>query len=177
MLRLLTVLFSFFLGRYKANMQGSALPIVDMVMQQGRKIALLLCSALICSLFLVGGFFISLVEGSFAYEAEGVIYPTTLFISGLVLLFGSIGAMVFIFSRKNWSAVQMSMVSTPETKKAHPIEDAVLMLIHDFIKERESQRKVREERASYTAAPRASEYSTTSRGPQEDTVGHEPLYN
>lgn len=167
MLRLLTVLFSFFLGRYKANVNGSALPIIDMVMQQGRKIALLLCSALICSLFMVGGFFISLVEGSFAYEAEGVLYPTTLFVSGLILLFGSIGALTFIFSRKNWGAVNAPMMSVPEAKKAHPIEDAVLMLIHDFIKERESNRQMRTQTAAHTS----------SRGSQEDAAGQEPLYN
>ena len=168
MLRLLTILFSFFLGRYKASMQGSALPIVDMVMQQGRKITLLLCSSFICSLFLVGGFFIALVEGSFAYQAEGVLYPTPLFIAGVMLLFGSIGALAYIFSRQNWNTMTSASASISEPKKSHPIEDAVLMLIQDFIKERESQRKVREERASHAAAPRA---------PQGDHAGHEPLYN
>ena len=176
MVRLLTVLFSFFIGRYNAVAKGSATPIIELAMNQGRKVALLLCSALICSLLMVGGFFISLVEGSFAYEAEGVLYPTTLFISGLVLLFGSIGAMFFIFSRRNWSMIDAPRVSEEPKKAHHPIEDAVLMLVHDFIKERESNRQARAERASYSASSERPRYET-SRGSQQDDISHEPLYN
>ena len=167
MIRLLTVILSFFVGRYNAVARGSAMPIMELAMSQGRKIAFLLCSALICSLLMVGGFFVALVEGSFAYEAEGVLYPTTLFISGLVLLFGSIGAMAFIFSKRNWGIIDTPTFASEPKKTSHPIEDAVLMLINDFIKERESTRQARAERAaSYTATPRAGEYDSPPRAPQ-----------
>lgn len=181
MLRLLTLAATFFFGRYKAAAASAAgvslMPIVELVMNQGRKVALLVCSALIFSLLMVGGFFITLIEGSFAYEAEGVLYPTVLFKAGLFLFLVSVGAMVFIFARKkNWSVTPVE--TQKETRSSrHPIEDAVLLLIHDFVKERESRREAREQaRAEYrtTAEPRAGEYySPRSR----DEMTPETLYN
>lgn len=180
MLRLLTLIATFFIGRYNsaASSAGgvSVMPIVELAMIQGRKVALLICSSLIFSLLMVGGFFITLIEGSFAYEAEGVLYPTTLFKAGLLLFLVSVGSMIFIFARKqNWSVTPLE--SKKEERTSHPIEDAVLMLIHDFVKERESRRQARAEyRSEYAAAhePRAGEPSPRARTTE---MNPEALYN
>jgi len=180
MLRLLTLVATFFIGRYKAAASADggsiAMPIVEMAMNQGRRVALLICSALIFSLLMVGGFFITLIEGSFAYEAEGVLYPTTLFKAGLLLFLASIGAITFIFARKqNWSVTPAE--PKREARSSHPIEDAVIMLIHDFVKERESRRHARAEfRSEYASAePRAGEYAPPrNRAPETSS---ETLYN
>lgn len=162
----LSILLSFFLGKFKFTRPPSLRDTVSFLFEEAahrsRKPAVLILSGLACILLLCGGFFMGLIDLTTQLDREGSIRASASAISGFVLVAISVGIFFWIFNRA-WPGARVTEKPKAETKESSSsLEQALTMLVMDFIKEREFKR---EERRHHQAPP------------QEEHQAPPPLYN
>jgi hypothetical protein len=145
----LSLLFSFFLGKFNVSRPPSLKDSVAFVFEEAayrsRKPAVLILGGLACVLLLCGGFFMGLIDLTTQMDREGVVRASASAVSGFVLVALALGVFFWIFTRA-WPGARHAKEKQAE-KEASPggLEQALTLLVMDFIKEREIRRAERRE--------------------------------
>ena len=145
MLKVLTYLISFFVGRYQSALKTPSLIIVDQIMLRARKLMMNSMVSLIASLLLTGGVLITLIEFTSQIDRFGVVWPSAALIGGLLLSAFSLAGLIYSF--KSASLFKSSSIITnvqAAPKQPSPLEEALGILVMDFVKERREHREQKE---------------------------------
>lgn len=145
----LSLLFSFFLGKFKTsrpsglNFKESLNLLFDEIAYRSRKPAMFTLGGLVCVTLLCGGFFMGLIDLTNQFDREGSVRATAGNITGFALAAIAIGIFTWIFKRA-WPGVK-EVAKTEEASKENPsgLEQALTLLVMDYIKEREFKREER----------------------------------
>lgn len=172
----LSLLFSFFLGKFNLSRpQGLSFKesinlLFDEIAYRSRKPAMLALGGLVCVTLLCGGFFMGLIDLTNQYDQEGAVRATAGSITGFALAAIAIGIFTWIF-KSAWPGVKA--VEKTEEAKENPsgLEQALTLLVMDFIKEREFKRE--ERRQQYPVPPHPAEHHV----PLSEKESTSPLYN
>jgi hypothetical protein len=147
-MRLLSLLASFFLGKLNhtrsVSLKETVLIIFEEVTSRSRKPVILLLSGLACILILCGGLFMSIIDLTSQFDREGSLRFTASFASGGILLTISLGVFFWIFTSA-WPETRSKIMIENEAPQAtaSALEQALSLLVIDFIKEREYKREQR----------------------------------
>jgi hypothetical protein len=162
----LSLLFSFFLGKFNVTRPPSLKESVSFVFEEAayrsRKPAVLILGGLGCILLLCGGFFMGLIDLTTQMDREGAIRATASAVSGFVLVAIALGVFFWIFTRAWPGARNMKAKKEEKEAPAGGLEQALTLLVMDFIKERELKREERREVREERRHPHAPPVSETS---------------
>lgn len=147
MLKFASLAISFFLGRYENTFKKSMLILIDQFITKSRKLFIVTTLLGIFSLLFVSGFLFSIFQITSQYDARGYVTFNSGLISGIALSLISLIALFSLFSASAWEnrLKQQLLPVQPAANSKHSetpsaFENALTMLVVDFIKERESQR-------------------------------------
>ncbi|MBC7369946.1 MAG: hypothetical protein H7326_00170 [Bdellovibrionaceae bacterium] len=174
MIKWVGLILSFVMGRFNShapqsgfNLKDTAMGIFDDITLKSRKAAGLLLGGLGCVILFCGGFFISLIDATRQYDADGAIAMTSTFTAGLVLALVGVGIFTWIFASA-WPGLKVSkqkmreeaaaLRNPPPSPQPSSIESAVTALIMDFVHEREHNRSTQ----SHSAPPPMRPHDSTS---------------
>ncbi len=148
----LSLLFSFFLGKFNVarppSLKDSVSFVFEEAVSRSRKPAVLILGGIASVLLLCGGFFMGLIDLTTQMDRDGVIRASAGAVSGFALMALALGVFFWIFTRA-WPGARN--VKAQQEEKAVPaagLEQALTLLVMDFIKERELKRE--ERRHPYT---------------------------
>lgn len=140
------------------DVKGLALEVLEEAVFRSRKTIVLLLAALCSTLFICGGIFIALVNVANQYDSIGHVYATATLWSGLGLSLLFIGVNYYIFAIA-WPGANIhhrAHASTHTRTQTEPrpseLEQAISLLVMDFI---DSRKQRREERQSTRAKKEA----------------------
>lgn len=146
----LSLLFSFFLGKFNvARSPGLSLKeginlLFDELAYRSRKPTMLALGGIVSVAILCGGFFMGLIDITTQYDRDGVVRATASSIAGFALAAIAIGTFTWIF-KSAWPGVKAAEKSKDATQEVKPpvhgLEQALTLLVLDFIKEREFKRE------------------------------------
>jgi hypothetical protein len=145
-MRWLSLLFSFFLGKFNVahtpSLKESIAFLFEEAATRSRKPAMLILGGLACVLFLCGGFFMGLIDLTTQIDRDGTARATAGAISGFVLVAMALGVFYWIFSHA-WPDIRSQKTEQPGKEHASPssFEHALTLLVMDYIKEREMRRE------------------------------------
>ena len=172
MIKILSYLFSYFAGRYNSILKPSTFMIIDQLLVRARKLVMTSSIMFISSLLFAAGVIISLIEFTSQVDRFGVVWPSATLVGGLTLSALSVAVLIFSFTSKAFdlryvrsqkSRRQESLFDSHKvegsssTRAQSPLEEALGVLIMDFVNERKQNR----ERAFQEPAARASYENST----------------
>lgn len=147
MIRVLGFIFSFIVGRYNALLKPSTLLIVDQILLKARKLMMNSMISLTSSLLLTGGILITLIEFTRQIDQFRVVWPSATLIGGFLLSILGVSALIYSFTAKTFDLRYASASNTkgqnPQGSSAHvpsPLEEALSLLVMDFVNERKQKR-------------------------------------
>ena len=145
----LSLLISFLLGKTNfsrgPSLRDSVTILFEEAGKRSRKPALMVLGGLTCVLLLCGGFFMGLIDLTTQADRNGGnIQPTASATSGFALVVIAAGIFTWIFTRA-WPGVKAEREKKAEIKEHHAstLEQALTLLVMDYIKEREMKREER----------------------------------
>lgn len=157
----LSLFFSFFLGKLNVARPPSLKHTINILFEEAayrsRKPALYALAGLTSVILLSGGFFMGLIDITTQYDRDGVVRATASSITGFSLVALSIIGFTWVFTRA-WPGVKAVKEKEEKAAREHTsgLEQALTLLVMDFIKEREFKR---EERRHQGPIPQSQEES------------------
>lgn len=147
----ISLLFSFVLGKINSahrppSLKEIALAILEEATYRSRKPIMLLLGGLTCILILCGGFFMSVLDLTSQYDREDGLHFTANVYSGVTLVAVALSMFFWIFTSA-WPGIQEAKTpkkELPPQDTTSSLEQAISLLILDFVKEREYKREHRE---------------------------------
>lgn len=149
-MRWLSLLLSFLLGKFNvARSPGLSLKeslnlLFDELAYRSRKPAMLALGGIASVAILCGGFFMGLIDITTQYDRDGVVRATASSMTGFALAAIAIATFTWIF-KSAWPGVKSAEKAedtTIEVKQSvHGLEQALTLLVMDYIKEREFKRE------------------------------------
>ncbi|MBY0415119.1 MAG: hypothetical protein K2Q18_13190 [Bdellovibrionales bacterium] len=142
---LFSVFKPFFSTGESTSMINPIAELKDMIKANAVKVVLLFSCASAMSTMFAAGVVIVAVDMGAQYDQNAYVYFSSMISMGLVLMFipiliGAIGIRIFQSDdRKQKEREVLTSVGT-----SHPLQDALALLIHDFVKERELKRSAEE---------------------------------
>lgn len=142
----------------------------EMIKENAMKVVGVFAAASALATLFAAGIVIIAVDVGAQYDQNAYVYFSSMIMMGITLsllsLIIALGA-AKAFSNENAKPVKREVLQSVGT--SHPIQDALALLIHDFVKERELKRAQEEE----YAAARSQRASTDERHhPAEETTHH-----
>ena len=143
-MQILTVILSFIFGRMNKSthsLKDSAMELIDEMIGKSRKPVALILAGIIGVALFCGGLFITALNLASQYDLKGFVNFTATLGVGIGLLLISSGAFAFVFL-KAWPR-QIKRPELPmshQTPKVSSLEQALSVLVMDFVKERELKR-------------------------------------
>ncbi len=104
-------------------------------------------ASFISALLFVAGIVIAAINGFSQYDQTNQVYMSATFVGGLVLALLSGISLAVVFSKKNWQVPDLKQTHS-EVKSASPIEEAISLLVNDFVTARRSERERRPQHQS-----------------------------
>lgn len=150
----------------------------DMIKENAVKVMLLFMAGSILSTIFAAGIVIIAVDIGAQYDQNAYIYFSSMITMGLILvllpiIIGAVGVKAFTNddddSRKKKDREELKTIGT-----SHPLQDALALLIHDFVKEREMKRNG--ETYSETASTTPSEELRSAQRTQAYDEAHNPNF-
>lgn len=184
MIKILSYLFSYFAGRYNSILKPSTFMIIDQLLVRARKLLMTSSIMFISSLLLAGGVIISLLEFTSQIDRFAMVWPSATLVGGLSLSGISLAVLIFAFTSRSFDLRYVRSQKTrrqeslfdshtgrvdASTQRAQsPLEEALSVLIMDFVNERKQNREQQsasvKEEASPTMPPKPTrtEYENTT---------------
>lgn len=179
MIKILSYLFSYFAGRYNSVLKPSTLLIIDQLLVRARKLVMTSSIMFISSLLLAGGVLISLIEFTSQIDRYAVVWPSATLIGGLSLSVIALGVLIFSFtsrtfdlryvrsknSRRHESLFDSRKSESSSPRTQSPVEEALSLLIMDFVNERKQNREKKETSENVSSpppSPTRTEYENTT---------------
>ncbi len=139
-------LLSFILGKFinshSPGLKESFFDILQEATYRSRKAVMLLLGGLACILILCGGFFMSVIDLTNQFDREGTLHFTANFTGGIILVAIALSVFSWIFVSV-WPGARNKKKSepvSPSQTSGSALEQALSLLVMDFIKEREYKR-------------------------------------
>lgn len=170
MLKIISLVVSFFLGRYDQTFKKSTLILIDQFITKSRKLFIFTTVLGVSSMLLVAGLLTAIFQSTSQYDRQGFITFNSTILAGLILIAIASIALITMFSAKTWeSRFKQQMVPPPHHAKnethgprePNAFEQAITMLVTEFVKDRDLQRQTRQTSPN-TGAPSASAFRPTS---------------
>lgn len=152
------------------SLKETAVEIFEEISHKSRKMVALTLAGVAAVIFLTGGFFISLINATTQYDEIGEVAMSATLSGGLGLILLALITFGVVFLQA-WPGIKKRKQHEKEMKEAAmaggPLEQALALLVTDFVKEREMRRTARQ--TGYTPG----ESVTTSQG-TEPVMEREP---
>ena len=132
------------------DVKGLALEVLEEAAFRSRKTVALILGALCSTLFICGGVFIALLNVANQYDSTGHVYATATLWSGLFLSLLFIGVNYYIFAfawpgaNTQHTARASNQAHTQTTNRPSELEQAISLLVMDFIDSRKQRREERQ---------------------------------
>jgi hypothetical protein len=143
-MRWLTILFSVLFKQIFHPNNESTDPVKEMkefILKNYKRVILSMSVANVLSLMFVAGLTISIVTFSIQYDRTGILFVSALGAGGLGLMLVSMLGFIFFFSASSDEAIdQRRDLKIPQPRKSN-LEDALALLINDYVKEKELKRE------------------------------------
>lgn len=165
------MIFSFLLGQFKSSSISPSLIFVQKALEKSRSLVFLATVSFISALLFAAGILIAAINGFTQYDQTNSVYMSATFVGGLSLAILSGISLAIVFAKKNWQVPNLKAAEA-ETRTPSPIEEAVSLLLNDFIEDRRSQRQSRAEQSRAEAHP-----SPASQSAHRDRYAPEHLQN
>jgi hypothetical protein len=166
------MIMSFIMGnmqKHSLGIKDSAMEIFDEVVYKSRSAVMLTLGAFAAIIILCGGLFMAIIQATTQYDMTGQIFFSSTIAVGLILAALSLIVCAVVFTRA-WPGVRTHLPK-PEVKVeaqgpqvGNSLEQAVALLVMDFVKEREASRLRRDQQA----ASRESEMRSARRQSPSD---------
>lgn len=177
-MQLLAMIASFVFGRLNnsgprgGGIRETVMEMFEDIVLKGRKPVILVLAGVCAVLFFCGGLFITILEGTTQYDRVGYVTLTSTLGAGIALFLVAAIGFVYVFAYA-WPgadrhASAKAREKTPPPHQASTLEQALTVLVLDFVKEREIRRD--REAAGPTPTTPREPYSTTTK-PQPSTSG------
>ncbi|MFZ3230376.1 MAG: hypothetical protein WA160_09235 [Pseudobdellovibrio sp.] len=143
MIKIITSIITFILGRYDQTLKKSILLLVEQLIQQSRKLFIVVTIVSINSLLFISGILISTIQATNQFDANGYIILTSGIALGLILTFVPLLALIYIFSSSTWDSKFKKQFTNSETAQqtgaatAGALEQTLTLLLVNFLKEHE----------------------------------------
>lgn len=149
----------------------------EMIRENAAKVILLFSAASTLATIFAAGIVIIAVDVGAQYDQTSYIYFSTMIIMGLILvllpiIIGAAAYMVFTNENRQNKVKEREVLVSVGT--SHPLQDALALLIHDFVKEREAKRS--EESKEYKEARTPSERPEASHNHPSEKIHSEGLH-
>lgn len=153
MLKILSLVVSFFLGRYEMTFKKGTLILIDQFITKSRKLFIFTTLLGITSLLFVSGLLMTIYQMTSQYDSRGYIAINSSLITGVVLATLSLVTLLGLFSATAWETrFKQQIVPAQQSKQKpsetpNPFEQALTMLVTEFVKDREMQRQTKSQSA------------------------------
>lgn len=174
-MQLLAMIASFIFGRMNHNQRSGGLretvrELVDDALLKSRKPVILVLTGLAAVIFVCGGLFITVLDATSQYDRVGYITLTSTMGAGIILFCLAMLGFAYVFAY-SWPGATQNVKEVVETRTEHhhhasTLEQALTVLVLDFVKERELRRT--------QAPPQPS--ATPSNGPQASTSSSSAIH-
>ena len=146
----------------------------EMIRENAAQVVLLFAGASALATLFAAGIVVIAIDIGAQYDQNAYVYFSTMIIMGLILvllplIIGAIGYQAFTKDDKLKKVKEREVLVSVGT--SHPLQDALALLIHDFVKEREMKRTEETQNAELRAQARA-EQAPAERSFTEETRHH-----
>lgn len=154
----LAMIITYFFGRRSSkskSLKEIALEVYEEISAKSRRLITLTLSGLGAVILFCGGFFVSLLELTSQYDRVGYVSLSATLAAGLTLMICAVVAFMGIFWGAWPNSTQHSEHSTQEStaQAASPLENALSVLIMDYVKDRELRRESRRYQSTDQPSP------------------------
>ena len=171
MLRILSLVLSFLLGRYEQTFKRSTIILIDQFISKSRKLFIFSAILGIVILLFVSGLIMSIVQATAQYDRQGYIAMNSSLLVGLILAAVTFVTLLAMFSRSAWEMrfrQEIAPLTSDDSKKKkdetpNAFEQAITLLIADFLKEREQNRQTKQNAKAETQREKAATNGAASR--------------
>lgn len=143
------------------SLKETAVEIFEEISHKSRRIVALTLAGVGAVIFLTGGFFISLINATTQYDEAGKVAMSATLSGGLGLIVLALITFGVVFLQA-WPGIQKRKRHEKELKEAAmaggPLEQALALLVTDYVKEREMRRSERQ--SGFTTAEGATSPGT-----------------
>lgn len=179
MLKILSLVVSFFLGRYDMTFKKSTLILIDQFITKSRKLFIFTTLLGITSLLFVSGLLMAIYQMTSQYDSRGYIAMNSSLATGLVLAGLSLLTLLGLFSATAWETrFKQQIVPAPQPKHKttseapNAFEQALTMLVTEFVKDRDLQRQAKTQPTRPSTPPSQSENVYTDRADRTENPSH-----
>ncbi len=130
----------------------------EMIRENAAQVVILFAGASALATIFAAGIVVIAVDVGAQYDQNAYVYFSTMIIMGLILvllplIIGAIGYQAFTKDDRQKKVKEREVLVSVGT--SHPLQDALALLIHDFVKEREMKRTEETQSAELRAQARA----------------------
>lgn len=134
----------------------------EMIKANAMKVVALFATASALATIFAAGIVIIAVDVGAQYDQNAYVYFSSMIMMGLVLSLVSlvIGAIIMkVVQKENESFEREKREAVSHTNASHPLQDAIALLIQDFVKEREFKREEQAHTSTERAQPPSEQES------------------
>lgn len=165
----LILLFSFIKPFFSSEHQSTnpVAEIKEMIRENAVKIVVLFAATMALATLFAGGLLLTAVDIGAQYDQNGFVYFSSMIIMGLSLsVISLVAGALIIRNFQDANTEKKRETLTPNSVGVvHPLQDALALLVMDFIKEREHNR----EKTSYSDRVKSSPPNESEREPYSST--------
>jgi hypothetical protein len=160
-MRWLTILFSVLFKQIFHPNDSTSNPVKEMkdfLLKNYKRVILSMSVANILSMMFVAGLAISVITFSIQYDRTGILFISALGAGGLgIMLVSMLGFILFFSNNSEETFEPRRIINTPPSSKNN-LEDALAMLINDYVKEKEIKREERKPTPAPSSVEATPEY-------------------
>jgi hypothetical protein len=145
----------------------------DMIKANAVKVVLLFIAASALATLFAAGIVIIAVDIGAQYDQNAYVYFSSMIMMGLILvLLPIIVGVIGVKSVKHDEHKEKEREVLTSVGTSHPLQDALALLIHDFVKEREMRRDAKEEEIKERASMHSADSKATTLHASTPTQSH-----
>lgn len=169
----LAMIVSFILGQLKSSTISPSLIFIQKALEKSRGLMFLATVSFISALLFAAGVVIAAVNGFAQYDQSNSVYMSATLIGGITIAVLAAISLGVVFAKKNWQVPDLQTFEA-ESKVPSPIEEAVSMLISDFVTARRTDREHRSSHSSPYSHGSAANPEANSERPQHKQDRYAP---
>lgn len=136
----LIVFASFLIGKLNSISVTPSLFFVEKALEKSRNILFMATIAFISAALFCAGVIISVLNALTQIDANGSMVFSATFSGGLVLIVISAVSLAIVFAKRNWEFPSLTEAAH-QSRRSSPIEEAITMLVQDFMEDRRTNRE------------------------------------
>lgn len=166
----LSLVLTYAMGKFGSlTSSPSPLIMIEQLLAKGRYLLMMTTVSLISATLFCAGIILAVINATTQYDDYGSIYWSATLTTALVLAGLSLVSLGITFSVRNWEGKDFLNTKSPKARPhraSSPIEEALTMLVVDFVDERRARREsLRAQPESNPHYPRSNPHTS-----QQDVV-------